>query len=590
MNFSNLIGRHFNRVLLISVIACGITIAVFSYFSAMTEYKKAKEFIFGHVMAIAESEINIQNTSEIDKKVNLLFLTWAKTQDLNLRIRVYLDNTLIAHAGDLQPFLWLSKTIVQNKALPSNQNLTVQLQISFFNTLIISIVSFLIILVFLVSLFQILKRNITRSLKQMTSPLEERVTWLSLASHNLETSIKRGYEIKPTDIFEMKNLDQSLGLLFDRFLSYEKNLAEKSFDEGRIRTVNTVAHNLKNIIAVFDHRVRSATSIDEAEREKFQDILIQFQDLSSGVLKQHKKEQQEKSGFVQFEIGKSVQKMAEQMKESLGKDSKVQIEILVTKSSLVKTSYGPRVEFESTIANLISNSIEAIKDKGLITVALDIKQAYVEIIITDTGCGIPADILPRLAVEGNTFKPNGNGYDLFHAKNTIENQMGGVFSISSTEGVGTSVSLKLPVVLEKKSTPSLTVPILPGMSIVIIDDEPLIHESYRRIILEKSPGTKIVSIYSGQEFEKWFQENEDLTFKFYLFDFNLGETSKDGLQLIEQYSLGLESLLITGDAHLPEIQQKAKQLCTRVVSKDDIKNINFDVLKEFNSTGISVPV
>lgn len=69
--------------------------------------------------------------------------------------------------------------------------------------------------------------------------------------------------------------------------------------------------------------------------------------------------------------------------------------------------------------------------------------------VSDAGCGIPSKDLPRLfekyrrASNATNMKPDGNGLGLYIARGILE-IMGGDIHIESTEGQGTTVSIRVP--------------------------------------------------------------------------------------------------------------------------------------------------
>lgn len=97
------------------------------------------------------------------------------------------------------------------------------------------------------------------------------------------------------------------------------------------------------------------------------------------------------------------------------------------------------------LSNLINNSVEAISEKGEIVLALRSQNADgFDIIIKDTGAGIPSSILDRLGREKvESTKRNvegGHGVGLFHSRRTIE-ALGGSMQIQSKVGMGTLITL-----------------------------------------------------------------------------------------------------------------------------------------------------
>lgn len=104
-------------------------------------------------------------------------------------------------------------------------------------------------------------------------------------------------------------------------------------------------------------------------------------------------------------------------------------------------------QLSQILMNLLLNAAEATADGGSITiVAQKIKFAdSVEIAVTDTGCGIPADILPHVLEPFFTTKRGkgtGLGLSISHA---YVRSHGGDIRVESIPGRGTTVRIVLPV-------------------------------------------------------------------------------------------------------------------------------------------------
>jgi signal transduction histidine kinase len=103
-----------------------------------------------------------------------------------------------------------------------------------------------------------------------------------------------------------------------------------------------------------------------------------------------------------------------------------------------------RARFVRVLSNLIKNSREAMPGGGILTVTTDLVQNEVALRISDTGSGIPAEVLPKLFEPFVTHgKANGTGLGLAIAKSVIEAH-GGKISLSSVHGSGTTVDIRLP--------------------------------------------------------------------------------------------------------------------------------------------------
>ena len=108
------------------------------------------------------------------------------------------------------------------------------------------------------------------------------------------------------------------------------------------------------------------------------------------------------------------------------------------------------VQMQKVIYNLISNAFKYTQNGHDITIAVNKCSSAVEIVVEDTGCGIPNDVIPHIfehfyQVEDNSKKEIlGTGIGLALVKGIVESHHGSVM-VDSTEGKGS----KFTVVLKK---------------------------------------------------------------------------------------------------------------------------------------------
>jgi signal transduction histidine kinase len=106
------------------------------------------------------------------------------------------------------------------------------------------------------------------------------------------------------------------------------------------------------------------------------------------------------------------------------------------------------MQLEQALLELVSNALDAMPGGGRLRVsaqAVNGGPAGGEILVevSDTGGGIPADVLPSVCEPFFTTRAEGTGLGLAIAKRYVE-QNGGRLEIDSTPGVGTTVRLRLP--------------------------------------------------------------------------------------------------------------------------------------------------
>ena len=98
---------------------------------------------------------------------------------------------------------------------------------------------------------------------------------------------------------------------------------------------------------------------------------------------------------------------------------------------------------EIVFTNLIINAVQAMNNSGQINIELFDEENNVLIKISDTGSGIPQDVLPQIFEPLFTTKQIGTGLGLASCKKIIE-QHNGVINVASTVGSGTTFTITLP--------------------------------------------------------------------------------------------------------------------------------------------------
>lgn len=237
-----------------------------------------------------------------------------------------------------------------------------------------------------------------------------------------------------------------------------------------------------------------------------------------------------------------------------------------------------KVDIISALSNIAKNAVEAIQnDDGVVKITLSqISDNEAEISIEDNGCGIPEENLNMIFEKDISFKKNGTGLGLFQAKTAIEN-LGGRIEIKTQVGRGTTVKIFLPIRFEK-----LTIPFIIDSTthLVFVDDEELIHQTWKLIIPSEIPKEQLHFFYSAQSFLDWYNKNSALD-TYYFFDQDLSkENSTTGLDLIKHNKLNTRSILVTGRASEEDFRIKCQDLQIRLVDKMKIDQITFKLALE----------
>lgn len=104
-------------------------------------------------------------------------------------------------------------------------------------------------------------------------------------------------------------------------------------------------------------------------------------------------------------------------------------------------------QIERALLNVILNAAEALEesDHKKIEIHTEVEDGEVLLSITDTGPGIPMEVQQRLFEPFFTTKETGTGLGLYSCRRIVEEEHKGSLEVDSREGVGTTITIRLPV-------------------------------------------------------------------------------------------------------------------------------------------------
>ncbi len=103
-----------------------------------------------------------------------------------------------------------------------------------------------------------------------------------------------------------------------------------------------------------------------------------------------------------------------------------------------------RDQMKQVFYNIIKNSFEAMKSRGILRIRTDADDTHVRVSFTDNGGGMSADALSRVFEPYYTTKAEGSGLGLLIVRRIVR-EHGGELAIESTEGRGLTFTIRLPL-------------------------------------------------------------------------------------------------------------------------------------------------
>ena len=102
-----------------------------------------------------------------------------------------------------------------------------------------------------------------------------------------------------------------------------------------------------------------------------------------------------------------------------------------------------RGQMKQAFYNVIKNSFEAMKRRGILRIRTDMDESHVRVSFIDTGGGMSAETLSHVFEAYYTTKERGTGLGLLIVRRIVR-EHGGELAIESTEGKGLALTIRLP--------------------------------------------------------------------------------------------------------------------------------------------------
>jgi two-component system, sporulation sensor kinase E len=102
-----------------------------------------------------------------------------------------------------------------------------------------------------------------------------------------------------------------------------------------------------------------------------------------------------------------------------------------------------RNQMKQAFYNVIKNSFEAMKRRGILRIRTDMDESHVRVSFIDTGGGMSAEMLSHVFEPYYTTKVSGTGLGLLIVRRIVR-EHGGELAIESTEGKGLTLAIRLP--------------------------------------------------------------------------------------------------------------------------------------------------
>jgi signal transduction histidine kinase len=254
-----------------------------------------------------------------------------------------------------------------------------------------------------------------------------------------------------SDTPQALSLEEQVGILKDQLAQAQKLTAL-----GEL--VSTTTHEFNNVLTtIINYAKMGQRHRDQTTRDKaFEKILaagLRAARITNGILGFARNRPQ---GMEPADLVKLVEDSLLLLEREMSK-----YRVIVDKQfhpvppAMVNTN-----QIQQVLINLLVNARQAMPSGGHILVRLSYDEPHgmVDLMVRDTGSGIPADKLPRIFDRFFTTKAGpdasgkgGTGLGLAFCRDVIEAHQGRI-RVESTPGKGTAFTLKLPVARQPESS------------------------------------------------------------------------------------------------------------------------------------------
>jgi signal transduction histidine kinase len=243
---------------------------------------------------------------------------------------------------------------------------------------------------------------------------------------------------------EFKQLGDSFNSMADRLVELTEDVRKKErqamFGRMAAGLVHDLSHPVQNIgnsckliVRVFDDPEYRQTFTRTINREI--ETLKRVLDDLRNVARPAPVER------FPLDVNRSVADIVESMR-GLAEEAGIALESTLANEPVIIE--GDTFALGRVYRNLITNAIQATQTGGRVTIATRRNGGKVEISVSDTGSGIPAERLGAIFDDFVTTKKRGLGLGLAITKRIVE-QLGGTITVASELGKGTTFTMHFPV-------------------------------------------------------------------------------------------------------------------------------------------------
>ena len=245
---------------------------------------------------------------------------------------------------------------------------------------------------------------------------------------------------------KVKNYSEHLKCMVDLRTAQLKDANERLIKSERLAAIGELAgmigHDLRNPLAGIKNGVyflkKKGTAISETQAKETLEIIDKAIDHSNKIINDLLDYSREMNLKL---IKYAARPLVDEAIRSIQVPDRIQIVNHVDEEAFIWVDADKIIR---VFVNLLQNAIDATPENGKLEINSCQPSNFVEIAFSDTGKGIPAEVLPKLFTLLFTTKAQGMGFGLAICKRIVEVH-GGTIKVESVKDKGTKFIINLPV-------------------------------------------------------------------------------------------------------------------------------------------------
>ena len=253
------------------------------------------------------------------------------------------------------------------------------------------------------------------------------------------------------DISLLSEFADQAAIAIENARLYEKSVHELSeakealVRQDKLATLGQMTGKLCHELINFIARMRGATYFLKMVLTEGNEEAKQYLDIVDNSINIAEKLVKDLLGFAKIKSLERqkvrISELVENLLENLDIPDKVKIEQDIPPN--LPEIFIDEIQIGQVFTNLITNAIDAMPEGGTLTVRAEGEEQSVRVSFTDTGCGIPAENLPKVFEPLFTTKADGIGFGLTVVRDLTEANDGSIY-VDSKLGIGTTFTVFLP--------------------------------------------------------------------------------------------------------------------------------------------------